>query len=234
MVLDHWEYGDEEDPLHQGLFRFVDEQEFLGALRRLIDTPLEAARAAGAGECLVEYSFGHIYHVEELAALYPDAQLVHLVRDGRMVVTRLTSPLFAFTMADSIQRWQEENETVLAAEDVPNLHTVRLEDLHADPIGTLRALAAVLGRAAPDADLDRAAAWFAEGGDTIAVPEYTGAMMEVLASDLLTHFGYHVGEPGRLHRVARAQLRLESLAASTGDAVRRLYERLASSAAADS
>jgi hypothetical protein len=210
----------------QGLVRFVDEQDFLAAVRNLVDAPLEAARAAGGGDRVVEHSAGHIYEIDALTRLYPDAQLIHLVRDGRQVVARTSSILVGWPLANAIRRWQEDNEAVLAAGELPNLHRVHLEDLHERPVESLRVLAAGLDIAASQADLERAALWFRDSAELLAVADYASAMVEVMAPDVLAQFGYHVGRPTRLHRVARLQLKVESLATSAGDTVGRVYERL--------
>src|SRR3954470_12212252 len=56
-MVEFWHY--EGVDAHQGLDHFLDEQDFLFAVRALVDEVL--VRAVGDGDLVVEYSYGHIH-----------------------------------------------------------------------------------------------------------------------------------------------------------------------------
>jgi hypothetical protein len=211
-------------PLTQGLENFVASQDFLGALRLLADAPLESLRAATGAERIVEYSFGHIHFGGLIADLYPDAHLVHLVRDGRQVVTRMVTTPIRWSRRDAVNSWIEDQAALVA--DSPPMHSVRLEDLHADPIRSLSDLAKLLEIPATDEAIQHAAACFnAAGREPVLDPNAT-ALLEVLAPDLLERFGYALGAPTRAHRTARVGLALESFGQFVGRNTQRAYDRV--------
>src|SRR5438874_4861734 len=136
-VLEHWW----EDRTAQGLHRLVNEQQFLLAARLLADEPLEAARNALGGDYVVEYSVDHILTLEDINAVYPDAVVVHVVRDGRLVAERLTEGLHPLPARFAARRWVDDQRAALEAE--PD-GTVRFETVMDEPVKSLGALAEAL------------------------------------------------------------------------------------------
>src|SRR5581483_4119183 len=122
----------------------ADDARFFAAVRALADAPLAARLDATDAGRVVEYSHDHIRLVGPMMVLYPDAQFVHVVRDGRQVVANLTSPLLGWAPFEAARRWCDDQRAVIELWDQPNLHAVRIEDLRADPASALRELAAAL------------------------------------------------------------------------------------------
>lgn len=102
--------------------------------------------------------------------LFPDAQIVNIVRDGRDCVASLKeTPWRPRSTAELIAFWTESADaTRRAARDLPPdaYHQIRYEDLVRDPESGLRALCAFLGE-----EYDPAMAKPSEVAPT-AVPEY--------------------------------------------------------------
>ena len=185
-VLEHWRL--DEGP--QALSGLASEQELLLASRLLADAPLVARLEATGGERVVEYSPDHISHADEIAGLYPDACLIHVVRDGRQVAARLSSPAHGWPARHAARRWIDDQRAVQAIEH-PNLYVVRIEDLLRDPARLLAALVPHLGLdPAPDS-LELAAAAVGAARPLPTVREgRAGAVVEIVGSDLLHHFDY--------------------------------------------
>ena len=228
-VLDHWVVSTLANaPV--GYFGMVEAQELLLAARLLADAPLAAVRAARNADRVVEYSPDHISQASTIAALYPDAHLVHVVRDGRQVAARLASPahpnrhrvgggphgrparqLRGWRARDAARRWCDDQRAVLAVRH-PNLHVVRIEDVLDDPSSTLSWLSTEIGVAPTSEGLESAVAAF---GARERPPEpraaRPAAMVELLGADLLAHYGYDtVGAMQPWHAAARIELGLQS------------------------
>ncbi|MEU9733525.1 sulfotransferase [Streptomyces sp. NPDC048002] len=88
-------------------------------------------------------------HVTEILRLFPDAQFVHLVRDGRdCVASLLGMPWWHRGFHEAVATWaQVMDVTRRCARRLgpDSWHELRFEDLVADPEGRLRALCAYLG-----------------------------------------------------------------------------------------
>ena len=213
------------EPVTQGLSKFVSPQEFLGAVRLLADAPLQGLLASSGADRVVEYSFGHIHYGGLISSLYPDAHIVHLVRDGRQVASRLVTHPHLWSHREATDTWIRDQATLLA--DDPPRHTVRLEDLHADPMRSLSDLTKLLEIPATDEDLERAAVLLRSGGSGSTLEPGATALVEVLGSDLLEHFGYQLGPPTPTHRRARRDLAVERATHFVGRNVRKAYDRVA-------
>jgi hypothetical protein len=91
----------------------------------------------------------YFYDVPAVLRLFPDAQLVHLVRDGRDAVSSLRrTPWFKGSAADAAAIWAEAVDK--GARHARRLrsdqwHELRYEDLVSDPEPALRRLCAFLG-----------------------------------------------------------------------------------------
>src|SRR5436305_14648778 len=110
----------------------TDVQTLLRETRRLADAPYEAFLRQTGAERVIEYSPGHISVADEVAGLYPDACLVQVVRDGRQVAARLSSPPNESSPREASKRWLDEQRLVLGLEH-PYLYDLRVEDLLWDP-----------------------------------------------------------------------------------------------------
>jgi hypothetical protein len=88
-------------------------------------------------------------HVEEILRLFPDAQFVHLVRDGRdCVASLLGMPWWHRGFHEAVATWAQVMDVTRrhARRLGPDRwHELRFEDLVADPEGRLRAVCAFLG-----------------------------------------------------------------------------------------
>ena len=223
-ILDHWI----QDGTNQGMHHICsNEQEFLVAARLLADAPLEAARTALGGDLVVEYTPDHIKLVDDVRALYPEARIVHIVRDGRHVADRLAYGRDAIPARFAARRWVDDQRSVMnAAVD----GTVKLEALLTDPVGALKALAEGLEIDAPSSALASAASHFSSGRQLLATPVTgrAGAIVEIVAPDVLTHFDYELDKSQRSVRLAAwAEISGSGVAVAAGRARRSVQERLA-------
>jgi hypothetical protein len=187
----------------------ADDGRFFADVRALADSPLAARLTATGADRIVEYSHDHIRLVGPMMVLYPDAQFVHVMRDGRQVVANLASRLLGWAPFEAARRWCDDQRAAIELWEQPNLHAVRIEDLRDDPMAALTELAGQLDLD-PSAD-DVASAAAALGGGGLPLPaDPDGAratLVDVLGPDILTACGYELSEPGRVKRwVARAQL----------------------------
>jgi hypothetical protein len=187
----------------------ADDARFFGAVRALADAPLATRLEAVGADRVVEYSHDHIRLVGPMMVLYPDAQFVHVVRDGRQVVANLTSPLLGWAPFEAARRWCDDQRAVIELWEQPNLHAVRLEDLRADPASALTELVTSVGLEASPGDIAAAAA--ALGGGDHPLPDdpadRAAALVDVLGPDVLEACGYQPSQPTGARRwVAQAQL----------------------------
>ncbi len=138
----HWEPDDAGST--QGLARIAEREEVFAGIRGLTSSWL----AKGLGpdhRYLVEKSPSHIFAMDRIAELYPEARFVHVIRDGRDVVVsaraaaRTWAPSwsrgFASSPRSSARAW---NRAVLAGmklgADLGDRYLeLRYEDLRARP-----------------------------------------------------------------------------------------------------
>jgi len=188
-ILDHWRI----DPGPQALSGLADVQSFLLAARLLADTPLAAFADTTGADLVVEYSPDHIMFADEIAGLYPDACLIHIVRDGRQVAARLSTPVHSWTPRGAAKRWVDDQRAMLEFEH-PALYVVRIEDLLREPERLLGTLASALGL---DVDADALGRAAAALGEARALPTTNhgraGAIVDIVGPDLLLHHGYDTG-----------------------------------------
>jgi len=83
---------------------YVEREAALDAARDLCDVVLAGAVEPGAPR-IAERTPLHVFHLELIAAIYPDARFVHIIRDGRDVARSVAA-----------QRWGPEEITKAAAE----------------------------------------------------------------------------------------------------------------------
>jgi hypothetical protein len=164
---------------------------------------------------------GHWRDLDVLLRLFPDAQLVHVVRDGRACVASLKAmpwwaggvPAATAVWLQSHRRWRRDTRGLPA----DRVHTVRYEELVADPEPVLRRLCAFLGEefdpamTAPQevaaATLPSYKTWHARttgAVDTAAVEAWRDALtpeelglVELVAGRRLAALGYRRSAEGR-------------------------------------
>ena len=175
----------------------------------------------------------YLRHLPELLRMFPDAQIINIVRDGRDCVASLKeAPWSSPDFADLVDAWARAADASLRAARCYGPGTycvVRYEDLVADPESHLRALCRFLGE-----EFDAAMARPQEVA-AVAVPGYktwhtrtrqdvttarVGSWQERLTAaeierceavfgDRLALFGYPIStgaRPTRADRVARARI----------------------------
>ena len=104
---------------------------------------------------------GFARHIPSLERLFPRARYIHVVRDGREVAASLADIGWATSPVVGAFWWRKHVRAARRAGvriGPHRFHELRLEDLVADPEGTLRLVAAALGEAYDPAMLDYAEA----------------------------------------------------------------------------
>ena len=219
-LLASWAVGP-ETTRPNGMAELVGEQDFLVAARLLLDAPLHALLSARRAERVVEYTADNIAFADEVAGIYPDAHLVHVVRDGRQVAARLD---FWVSAHDAASHWCADQRAVLAL-DHPNVHSVRIEDYLADPVTTLGALVKSLEIDADDAAIEGAALLGVTRGRLPSMPPgRAGSLVEVLGRDLLSHYAYEPSDAGVAR--ARVELAVEEMVARAQERAREGASRI--------
>jgi hypothetical protein len=128
---------------------FIGREEFLDAARAFCDTVFGgvAERLHPGAPRILERSPNHVERLSLIGAVYPDARVIHIVRDGRDVARSLVSQGWGpTTVGEAAALWAR---SIRAARDAePTLRRyceVRYEDLLADPAGGITQLLAFLG-----------------------------------------------------------------------------------------
>jgi len=176
---------------------------------------------------------GYYQYVPALLRMFPDAQIVNLIRDGRDCVASLLSmPWFHRDIYAAICTWNEAIDSGRdAARRLPpgTCYELRYEDLAADPAGQLPALCDFLGEeydpamAEPDkiaastiperkswhADTQRAVTRSPAGGWQQRLEPWQVALCEAAMADRMRSLGYELSgaarpPAGQLARYARA------------------------------
>lgn len=191
---------------------FMSRDAFRTQLRSLCDAVfLGYAGDAGGGErFILERTPHHARNLELIGDVYPDAAVVHIIRDGRDVARSLVSqPFGPDTVAAAAEEWRTSIEAARAAAGgLERYHEVRYEELLGAPVAGIEQLYRTLGLDVSDTILERArleaiepylvdasfpsvgagkwrAAWTA--ADVRAFDDEAGA--------LLRELGYDGGEP---------------------------------------
>jgi hypothetical protein len=128
---------------------YMEREEYLDALRDFCDR-LFGGLLDGlgqSGKTLLERTPWHVYSLDLIGAVYPDARVIHIVRDGRDVARSLMAqdwgPDDPATAADE---WVASVTAARSASRaLENYIEVRYEDLLADPRSEVTGLLAWLG-----------------------------------------------------------------------------------------
>lgn len=128
---------------------YMDREEFLAATRAFCDAALAgvADRLHPTAARVLERSPNHVEHLDLIGAVYPDAWIVHIVRDGRDVARSLVSqPWGPRTVGAAAELWASSVRAArAAASQLQRYQEVRYEALLADPRGELTRVLQFLG-----------------------------------------------------------------------------------------
>jgi Sulfotransferase family len=166
---------------------------------------------------LAERTPVHVLHLDLIGELYPDARVVHIIRDGRDVARSLMTKSWGADSIDVAAR--EWRGSVLAGREAafPGTYIeVFYERLLADPESEIRRLFEQLGLSTSD---DAVAAAVGEAKETVNVDQSMPSVkaekwrealsadelraFEEIAGDLLEQLGYERGARVRLPRLRR-------------------------------
>jgi Sulfotransferase family len=137
---------------------FIDRDALLDALRGFCDAVFAPMIEPGRSR-LAERTPLHALHTGLIGDVYPDARIVHIIRDGRDVVRSLLAQRWGpDSVADGAREWRASIETARAGAHPDRYLEVRYEDLHADPLTRISGLYRWLGLTVGDAVLERALA----------------------------------------------------------------------------
>ena len=130
------------DYADSGLSAEVAREWFRRALRRFCDSVLSAARERHrpGARFFVEKTPVHSYHLRQISDIYPDAFVLHLIRDGRDVARSMSQvPFFQVPdPADAARLWGTVVTTVRHdAAGLPRYRELRYEEVYSDPAATL-------------------------------------------------------------------------------------------------
>jgi hypothetical protein len=214
---------------------YLPRAELIASFRQLCDRAFAFQLGADAAHdvMLVERTPLHAQHLDLIAEIYPDAAVVHLIRDGRDVAASLArQPWGPESIADAAQEWVDTVGKA-RAHRAPRYIEIRHEDLMRDVVDTMRALFDFLGLDLPDdmaGKLQAAARIPVNRSPQQHTPEEANDRQEVerIAGPLLAELGYPIGEsrgqPKPSRRVASRGKR--SRAEPTGDDLQYVVDRL--------
>jgi hypothetical protein len=123
---------------------YTDRAQLIDGIRRLCDGVFMDL-AGGPHRHIAERTSLHVEHLDLISEVYPDARIVHIVRDGRDVARSLVAqPWGPSTVREAAAEWRK---SVLAGRRAHGARylEVRYEDLLADPRERIRDLYDWLG-----------------------------------------------------------------------------------------
>jgi hypothetical protein len=190
------------------------------AYRFAVESPFRAYAAAAAKQRFGDKTPAYLHAVDELLAVWPDARVVVLVRDGRDVALSIRAVPFGPNNAYAAARWWARG--IRAGIEAERRHpeqvlTLRYEDLVADPDTQVRRVCEHVGlgyngemlaieRSGPGRIVAGQAAWFAgvSAGITDAasglwraeMPEPDRRVVVAVAGAELRELGYEVDDGG--------------------------------------
>ncbi len=142
-----------------GLSRLLSDEEFLGLCGRTAREVLDRIAADNpAASVVVEKSPRHAVLVEWILSIFPDAWILHVVRDPRDAAASMVKAGWSWGAAwaprnpiDAGRLWLKHVNAARAARDLtPNYREIRYEDLRADTAPELQSLLRWLGLPADD------------------------------------------------------------------------------------
>jgi hypothetical protein len=194
-------------------FVYAERDGLLDAMRDLCDVVF-AGLLQGLGPHaarIVERTPEHVLHLDLIGAVYPDAHVVHIVRDGRDVVrSQLTHHWGPKDTRAATEDWRSSILTArAAAPSLANYHEVSYEEMLADPrthITTLfeaielplrsDEIDPVLTEAGIGYNTDPSAPSIGSGKWRTGLDPRAIAIVEEIAGDVLTDLGYELSNGG--------------------------------------
>ena len=142
----------------RGLARYVSEDELFVFLRDFSNRCFDAYLDRRKRTFLVEKSVDHALHLDTVARIYPDAKIIHLVRDGRDVACSLLDaaahwqPSWPHTIPAAARLWKHYN--VAVADQCNKLQPtqylrIQYEGLLREPAAELRKAITFVGAEMP-------------------------------------------------------------------------------------
>jgi len=139
---------------------FASRPSFLAAARAYCDAVLAEAAAAVDPDAfhIVERTPMHVFDLDLIGAVYPDARVVHIIRDGRDVARSVLSMDWGpQTVAYAAREWRSGIAAARAAAPALACYTeVRYEELLSDPATGIVGVFEALGLSTPDAVVEAA------------------------------------------------------------------------------
>jgi hypothetical protein len=239
-------------------FVYADREAILDAARDLCDVVFDGLiRALRPGaERIVERTPEHVCHLDLIGQIYPDAHVVHIIRDGRDVVRSLLSHEWGPSDArNAAIEWRTAIESArAAAPTLAHYHEVSYERMLAEPRERIVELFHAIGLSAEEHELEPVLAEAGVGynADPSSPRIEAGkwrtdlsapilAAVDEVAGDLLERLGYEpssaAGGPRTAtvvapkRRVRRFGRRPE--AGPSPDVVQRMLDRFLQAAAID-
>jgi sulfotransferase family protein len=133
---------------------YMERDEFLAAVRAFCDRVFLSLRAQlqPAARLIVERTPWHSRVLPLIGSVYPDARVIHIIRDGRDVARSLLRRDWGpDTMAEAAEEWRSSVELArTASAELAHYRECRYEDLVADPVPGVEALLEWLGLTVDD------------------------------------------------------------------------------------
>ena len=194
----------------EGVSAYLEHDEVIAVMRRFCDALFSRARDTynPGAEWFVEKSPSNIARLPLIAAVYPDAWFISVVRDGRDTVRSLMdSPMAPATVADAAREWVEVLDDLQRYRHLlRRFRQVRYEVMLGDPVAAAADLFQWLGLAGSD-DVMKAveerskrpvARFGAAGpigsGKWMQLPAHERATIVDIAGDWLAELGYLDGD----------------------------------------
>ena len=211
---------------------FVDRERALDAARDLCDVVFAGFLEPGSTR-LAERTPVHVFHLELMAGIYPDARFVHIIRDGRDAARSIAAQEWGpDDLEVAAAEWRDAVLAARRAALAPDVyHELRYEELLRDPAPVVAELYRWLGLGATDEAIAEALGEAGIGANLGGAPSgigvakwretYSQAELEAfdrVAGDLLRELGYPPAgasgdgdrAPARRNRVTGARARLRS------------------------
>jgi hypothetical protein len=184
---------------------YIPREDLIASMRALCDLAFGQFQAEGQSH-VAERTPLHAFHLELINEIYPDAQFVHIIRDGRDVARSIAAQDWGpQTIADAAKEWRDAVTSARAAGLPPERYReVRYEALLADPETEIAALYEWLGLPTSSAELAQAVAESARpenvdrfGIGGVASEKWRSAFTDAdlaaftaVAGDLIDELGY--------------------------------------------
>jgi hypothetical protein len=214
---------------------YVERDSILDAARDLCDVVFAEFREPGASR-VAERTPLHALHLDLIAAIYPDARFVHIIRDGRDVAHSIAAqPWGPETIEGAAQEWRTAVVAARGASLPPQTYReIRYEDLLADAERAIRDVYGWLGLDADDrivaaavneanvgANLGASLSGIAAGKWRDMYSSRELAAFDRVAGDLLAELGYPPSGPEGTARARAGSGRLAKVAAQRLAGIRR-------------